>query len=199
MSGIDRRSLTHAEAYLLLHSGSFWPDLMVDKSSFMKMLLHVLNVEAHYQPDIETERWEQELTASGACNASGVLDVRHFVAFCLQGGLEGAETVLGMLSTIEEEDEILVAPSEPSNEMLAASNTKPGSPSNPSGRDMSASSWTLSAAWFGEQTRLPSPEDQEGAVVVVDSKQYVLGERLGRGGGGSVFAATLKREAADAA
>eukprot|EP00971_Amphidinium_carterae_P164134 3253947-Amphidinium_carterae.1 len=31
----------------------------------------------------------------------------------------------------------------------------------------------------------------------MDSKQYVLGERLGRGAGGSVFAATLKREAAD--
>eukprot|EP00971_Amphidinium_carterae_P294880 5855428-Amphidinium_carterae.1 len=31
----------------------------------------------------------------------------------------------------------------------------------------------------------------------MDSKQYVLGERLGRGAGGLVFAATLKREAAD--
>eukprot|EP00971_Amphidinium_carterae_P099732 1972340-Amphidinium_carterae.1 len=29
------------------------------------------------------------------------------------------------------------------------------------------------------------------------SKQYVLGERLGRGAGGSVFAATLKRAAPD--
>eukprot|EP00971_Amphidinium_carterae_P095379 1887175-Amphidinium_carterae.1 len=31
----------------------------------------------------------------------------------------------------------------------------------------------------------------------MDSKQYALGESLGRGAGGSVFAATLKREAAD--
>eukprot|EP00971_Amphidinium_carterae_P253531 5033641-Amphidinium_carterae.1 len=61
------------------------------------MLVHVLNVEA--QPDSsETERWERELTASGACNASGVVDVKHFVAFCEQGGLQGAETVQGVLS-----------------------------------------------------------------------------------------------------
>eukprot|EP00971_Amphidinium_carterae_P144408 2862001-Amphidinium_carterae.1 len=62
---------------------------------------------------------------------------------------------------------------------------------------MSSSSWTLSPAVIGGQIPLPSPEDQAGAVVVVDSKQYVLGERLGRGAGGSVFAATLKREVAD--
>eukprot|EP00971_Amphidinium_carterae_P221934 4405966-Amphidinium_carterae.1 len=58
---------------------------------------------------------------------------------------------------------------------------------------MDASSWTLSIAKIGEQFALPSPEYKAGAVVVVDSKQYVLGERLGRGAGGSVFAATLKR------
>eukprot|EP00971_Amphidinium_carterae_P311903 6199851-Amphidinium_carterae.1 len=66
---------------------------MVDKSSFMKMLLRVLNVEEG--TDHQSERWEEELTASGACNAlSGVVDVKHFVAFCLQEGVEGAETVL---------------------------------------------------------------------------------------------------------
>eukprot|EP00971_Amphidinium_carterae_P216971 4307220-Amphidinium_carterae.1 len=54
-------------------------------------------------------------------------------------------------------------------------------------------SWMASAA-FGEPTPLPSPEDQAGAVVVVNSKQYVLGQRLGKGGGGSVFAATLKHK-----
>eukprot|EP00971_Amphidinium_carterae_P288740 5733373-Amphidinium_carterae.1 len=53
---------------------------------------------------------------------------------------------------------------------------------------MDTSSWTLSTAVIGEQTPLPSPEDQAGTVVVVDSKQYVLGERLGSGAGGSVFA-----------
>eukprot|EP00971_Amphidinium_carterae_P290740 5773257-Amphidinium_carterae.1 len=72
MSRIDRRSFTHEEAAILLECSSFWSDSMVDKSSFMKVLFHVLNAEAPYQPDIETERWEQELTASGACNASGV-------------------------------------------------------------------------------------------------------------------------------
>eukprot|EP00971_Amphidinium_carterae_P188167 3735047-Amphidinium_carterae.1 len=46
---------------------------MVDESSFMKMLLHVLHVEA--ETDNRSERWEEELTASGACNASGVVDV----------------------------------------------------------------------------------------------------------------------------
>eukprot|EP00971_Amphidinium_carterae_P268664 5329901-Amphidinium_carterae.1 len=52
---------------------------MVDESSFMKMLLHVLNVEA--ETENRSERWEEELTASGACNASGVVDVKHVVAF----------------------------------------------------------------------------------------------------------------------
>eukprot|EP00971_Amphidinium_carterae_P123387 2443499-Amphidinium_carterae.1 len=33
--------------------------------------------------------------------------------------------------------------------------------------------------------------------MVVASKQYVLGEILGRGGGGSVFAATVKSKAGD--
>eukprot|EP00971_Amphidinium_carterae_P132737 2629038-Amphidinium_carterae.1 len=50
---------------------------------------------------------------------------------------------------------------------------------------------------MGEQAPLPSPEDQAGAVVVMHSKQYVLGERSGRGAGGSVFAATPKRAAPD--
>eukprot|EP00971_Amphidinium_carterae_P150720 2988309-Amphidinium_carterae.1 len=78
----------------------------------MKMLLHALNLEAH---DIQRERWEKELTASGACNASGVVDVKHFVAFCLEGGVERAETVLGVLSIPQQKDEGLAAPSEPSN------------------------------------------------------------------------------------
>eukprot|EP00971_Amphidinium_carterae_P156080 3094589-Amphidinium_carterae.1 len=85
--------------------------------------------------------------------------------------------------------------------MLAATNTNPSNPSgrdtgwsSSAGRDMDASSWMLSTAKIGEQFALPSPADQAGAMVVVDSKQYVLGERLGQGAGGSVFAATLKRE-----
>eukprot|EP00971_Amphidinium_carterae_P021938 432900-Amphidinium_carterae.1 len=52
-------------------------------------------------------------------------------------------------------------------------------------------------AEIGKQTPLPSPEDLGGAVVVVNSKQYVLGESLGDGAGGFVFVATLKREIAD--
>eukprot|EP00971_Amphidinium_carterae_P023148 456740-Amphidinium_carterae.1 len=56
--------------------------------------------------------------------------------------------------------------------------------------------WTLSTAVIREPIPFPPPEDQAGAVVVVDSKQYVLGERLGSGAVGSVFAATLKSEAA---
>eukprot|EP00971_Amphidinium_carterae_P031767 625846-Amphidinium_carterae.1 len=141
---------------------------MVDKSSFMQMLVHALNVQAH---DIQSERWEEELTACGACNASGVVDVKHFVAFCLQGGVERAETVQVLLPRPQQVDERLAAPSEPLNEMLAASNTNP---SNPSGRDTGWSSWTLSTAKIGDQFALPSPDDQAGAVVVVDSKQYVL-------------------------
>eukprot|EP00971_Amphidinium_carterae_P178245 3535830-Amphidinium_carterae.1 len=87
----------------------------------------------------------------------------------------------------------LPAPSEPSNEMLAVTNTKLGG-RNP---DRSLTLSSLQTAVIGEQSPLPSPEDQAGALVVVDSKHYVLGERLGHGAGGSVFAATLKREAAD--
>eukprot|EP00971_Amphidinium_carterae_P055023 1084169-Amphidinium_carterae.1 len=71
MSSIDRRSFTHDDASLLLECGSFWPDSMVDRSSFMQMLAHALNVESH---GIQNKRWEEELTASGACNASGVVD-----------------------------------------------------------------------------------------------------------------------------
>eukprot|EP00971_Amphidinium_carterae_P165406 3279007-Amphidinium_carterae.1 len=57
------------DASLLLECGSLWPDSMVDKSSFMQMLAHALNVETH---DTISECWEERLTASGACNASGV-------------------------------------------------------------------------------------------------------------------------------
>eukprot|EP00971_Amphidinium_carterae_P209855 4162505-Amphidinium_carterae.1 len=85
----------------------------------------------------------------------------------------------------QQEDERFAAPSGPSNEMLAAINTKQGRPSNSSRGETSLSSWTLSTAIIGEQAPLPSLEDHAGAVVVVDSKQYVLGERLGRGGGGA--------------
>eukprot|EP00971_Amphidinium_carterae_P068277 1352139-Amphidinium_carterae.1 len=154
------------------------------------MLLHVLNVEA--QPDIETDRWEEQLTASGAGNASGVVDIKHFVAFCLQGGIEGAETVLGALSRAQQENERLAGPSEPSNEMLAAINTHPAR--NP---DRSLTLSSLRTAVIGDQPPLPLPKDQAGALVVVDSKTYVLRERLGSGAGGSVFAASLKCEAAD--
>eukprot|EP00971_Amphidinium_carterae_P053826 1060083-Amphidinium_carterae.1 len=72
MSSSGQRSLGHEEASLLLQCGSFWPDSMVDKSSFMKMLLHVLNVEA--EMDNHTARWEEILTASAACNVSRVVD-----------------------------------------------------------------------------------------------------------------------------
>eukprot|EP00971_Amphidinium_carterae_P269332 5343029-Amphidinium_carterae.1 len=136
MSRIDRCSLTHGEAFLLLQCGSFWPDSMVDKSSFMKMLFHVMNVEA--QPDIQTERWEEELIASGACDASGVVDVRHFVSFSQEEGVEGAETVLGLLSRLQQEDKRLAAPSEPPSKNMLAN--------HPAGGDMSSSSWTLSTA-----------------------------------------------------
>eukprot|EP00971_Amphidinium_carterae_P263926 5236012-Amphidinium_carterae.1 len=152
---------------------------MVDRSSFMTMLLHVVNGET--ETDNQSKGWQEVLTASGACNALGVVDVEHFVRFCLLLGVEGR----------------LDAPSEPSKERLAATSSKPGGPSHPAGGDMSSSSWTLSAAWFGVLTPLPSLEDQAGAVVVVDSKQYVLGARLGSGAGGSVFATTLKRKATD--
>eukprot|EP00971_Amphidinium_carterae_P168190 3332419-Amphidinium_carterae.3 len=132
MSSIDRRALTHDDACLLLDCSSLWPDSMVDKSSFMKMLVHVLNMEPQ---DIQSEccNWEKELTASGACNASGVVHVRRFLTFCLLGGVERAETMRGVLSTPHQEDERLAAISEPTNEIVAATNTNPN---NPLGRDL---------------------------------------------------------------
>eukprot|EP00971_Amphidinium_carterae_P103457 2048283-Amphidinium_carterae.1 len=57
------------------------------------MLRRILDVEA--EPDAQTQRREEELTASGACNARGVVDVKHFVASSLQEGLEEAEPALG--------------------------------------------------------------------------------------------------------
>eukprot|EP00971_Amphidinium_carterae_P043042 846319-Amphidinium_carterae.1 len=140
MSSIDRRPLTHDDASLLLECGSFWPDSMVDKSSFMKMLEHAWNVEAN---DTQSECWEERLTASGACNASDEVDVKHFVAFCLQGSFERTETAQGVLPRPQQEDERLAAPSEPTNEIVAATNTNTN---NPVVRDLDWESWTLSTA-----------------------------------------------------
>eukprot|EP00971_Amphidinium_carterae_P019388 381764-Amphidinium_carterae.1 len=111
---------------------------MVDKSSFMQMLLHVLNVEAG--TDHQIARWEEELTVSGARNRSDIVDVKHFVAFCMLGGVARVESVLGVLCRPQQEDERLADPSE--HERLDGATTKPGSPSHPSGGDMSSSSWT---------------------------------------------------------
>eukprot|EP00971_Amphidinium_carterae_P105065 2080462-Amphidinium_carterae.1 len=158
MSNIDRRSLTHEEAGLLLQCGSFWPESMVDRSSFMKMLLHIRNVEA--ETDIQTDRCEQELTSSGACNASGVVDVKHFVAFCLQVGNEGAETVLNELFTIREG-------AERGTSSAASQGACKGIMRNP---DRSLTLSELSTAVIGEQIPPPSLEDQAGTVVVADSK-----------------------------
>eukprot|EP00971_Amphidinium_carterae_P055512 1094072-Amphidinium_carterae.1 len=102
--------------------------------------------------DVRTERWEEEVTASGACNASGVVDVKHFVAFCLQGRDEGAESVLGMLSRSQQEDERLAATS-----FTASQATPKGIIIDP---DRSLSLSSLSTAVIGEQIPLPSPKDQ---------------------------------------
>eukprot|EP00971_Amphidinium_carterae_P178246 3535831-Amphidinium_carterae.1 len=206
MSRIERRSLTREEGSLLLQCGSFWPDSMVDRSSFMKMLLHVLTVEG--QRDIQPERWEEELNASGVCDAFGVVDVKHFVSREMWKSI-GRVAILRVLAKSKFEDSLLAttrfvvshgaewelpAPVKSSNEMLDVTNTKRGGPRNP---DRSLTLSSLQTAVIGEQTPLPLPKDQAGAMVVVDSKHYVLGEKLGHGAGGSVFAATLKREAVD--
>eukprot|EP00971_Amphidinium_carterae_P274115 5440294-Amphidinium_carterae.1 len=158
----------------------------------MQTLLHALHVET-----FDMERWEEELTASGACNTSGVVDVKHFVTFCLQGGVEGtcfchrcgvvdvkhfvvlclqrcfgrAGNVLGVFSRLQQQ---------------IATNTNRSEPlGRDCHRDTSLLSKTMSTTKSGKQIPLPSLADQAGAVVVVESKQYVLGERLGRGAGGS--------------
>eukprot|EP00971_Amphidinium_carterae_P230565 4575835-Amphidinium_carterae.1 len=181
MSTIGPRALTRVEAALLLECGSFWPDSMVEQSSFVKMLLHILKLEV--QPDIQASRWEEELaasrweeeiTASGACNASGVVDVKHFVSREMWKSI-GRVAILRVLAKSKVEDTLLAAtrfvvshgaewqppaPSEPSRAMRVGINTNQRSPSIPSGGDMSSSDWSLSLAVFGEQIPLPSPEDQ---------------------------------------
>eukprot|EP00971_Amphidinium_carterae_P063319 1253005-Amphidinium_carterae.1 len=64
--------------------------------------------------------------------------------------------------------------------MLAAANPHPVR--NP---DKSLTLSSLRTAEIGEQTPLPLPKDQAGALLVVGFKTYVLGERLGSGAGGS--------------
>eukprot|EP00971_Amphidinium_carterae_P189151 3755070-Amphidinium_carterae.1 len=153
---------------------------MVDKSPFLKMLLRVLTVEAG--TDYQTARWEEELTASGACNASGVVDVKHFVSREMWKSI-GRVAILRVLAKSKIEDGLLAATrfvmshgaewpaplEQPTNATLVG-NTNQGSPSHPSDGDMSSSSWTLSTAEIGGQIPLPSPKDQAGAVVGVDSK-----------------------------
>eukprot|EP00971_Amphidinium_carterae_P011986 236407-Amphidinium_carterae.1 len=182
MSSIDFDCL---DVLLLLECGSFWPDSLVERSSFMQMLAHAMNVEA---PDID--RWEEELTASGACNASGLVDVNRFVAFCLQGGVERAETVLpGQLPRPQEEyedvgDSFTIQEGdkrEAATSFIASQGKLEGIIRNP---DRSLSFSELATAIIGEQIPPPPLEDKAGVVVVVDSKQYVLGERLGQGGTG---------------
>eukprot|EP00971_Amphidinium_carterae_P244891 4862190-Amphidinium_carterae.1 len=130
MSRSRQRSLTHEEASILLQCGSFWPDSMVDESSFMKMLLGVLNVEA--ETDIQIARWEEELAASEACNACGVVDVRHYVSRVLaKSKLEDEMLVATRFVVSHGAEWELPAPSEPSKEMLAATYTKQGGPYHP--------------------------------------------------------------------
>eukprot|EP00971_Amphidinium_carterae_P014991 296157-Amphidinium_carterae.1 len=106
MTSTGQRSLTHDEASLLLECGSFWPDSMVDKSSFLKMLLHVLNVEAG--TDHQIARWEEELTVSGACNTSDMVDVKHFVSREMWKSI-GRVAILRVLAKSKLEDGLLAA------------------------------------------------------------------------------------------
>eukprot|EP00971_Amphidinium_carterae_P035090 690827-Amphidinium_carterae.1 len=107
MSVIGQRSLTREEASLLLHCGSFWPDSMVEKASFMQMLRHILDVEA--EPDVRTQHREQEdLAASGACNTRGVVDVKHYVSREMWKSI-GRVAILRVLAQSKLEDELLAA------------------------------------------------------------------------------------------
>eukprot|EP00971_Amphidinium_carterae_P205205 4072522-Amphidinium_carterae.1 len=124
---------------------------MVDKSSFAKMLIHVLNVEFVEARDSQTDRFEEELNASAACNAFGMVDVKHFVD-CLQGGEEGTENMLGTLSRSQQKDGRLAGTS-----FTASQATPVGIIINP---DKTLSMSSLSTAVIGEQIPLPSPKDQ---------------------------------------
>eukprot|EP00971_Amphidinium_carterae_P026548 523755-Amphidinium_carterae.1 len=195
-NSIDRHSLTYAEAVLLMQCGSFWPDFLMDEYSFMKLLLRVLNVEAG--TDIHIDGWWMEGVRSSSWNLLRIFDGDHadvdvskFVSFCMLQGVGGLDGVLGVLYRPQRGDERLAATSSTLLQGAARGVTR-----SMINIDKSLTLSSLSTAVIGEQTPLPSPEAQAGAVVVVNSKQYVLGEKLGRGAGGSVFAATL--EAADA-
>eukprot|EP00971_Amphidinium_carterae_P209093 4148179-Amphidinium_carterae.1 len=79
---------------------------MVDKGHFMQMLLHILDVEA--ETDVEMERREEELTASGACNASGLVDVKHYVSREMWKSI-GRVAILRVLAQSKLENELLAA------------------------------------------------------------------------------------------
>eukprot|EP00971_Amphidinium_carterae_P108034 2138748-Amphidinium_carterae.1 len=67
--------LSAEEAAILWQSGSFWPDSVLDKDTFMELLTNVLSLE--FPPISE---WEKQLVASGAQCDDGKVDVRRFVA-----------------------------------------------------------------------------------------------------------------------
>eukprot|EP00971_Amphidinium_carterae_P189992 3771512-Amphidinium_carterae.1 len=64
--------LSAKEAVILQFSGSFWPDSMLDKDTFMVLLANILSLEFPYQ----ISEWEEQLKASGALGDAGKVDVQ---------------------------------------------------------------------------------------------------------------------------
>eukprot|EP00971_Amphidinium_carterae_P197366 3917530-Amphidinium_carterae.1 len=73
--------LSKEEAITLWQSGSFWPDSLLDKDTFMELLGNVLSLEFHYQ----ISEWEKQLIATRALGDAGqggcAAALRGFVGF----------------------------------------------------------------------------------------------------------------------
>eukprot|EP00971_Amphidinium_carterae_P001403 28078-Amphidinium_carterae.1 len=67
MSEVRGCRLSAEDAGTLRECGSFWPGAMLDKDTFMDLLVNVLNLEYHYQ----ISEWEKQLVATGALDDAG--------------------------------------------------------------------------------------------------------------------------------
>eukprot|EP00971_Amphidinium_carterae_P219613 4360265-Amphidinium_carterae.1 len=146
----------------------------------MELLANVSSLEF---PPISA--WEKQLSASGALRDDGKVDVQLFVA---------ASLVSTTLSDRKEPNTIVMPEVGPQS--LAPTSCTMSQTIAPQA-DESKASTTLTITSGDVQLPLPVPEVTAGVVVSVASKRYEIGEKLGRGAGGSVHRANPRPEAAD--
>eukprot|EP00971_Amphidinium_carterae_P089732 1776701-Amphidinium_carterae.1 len=171
---------SETETEILLESSWFWPDSLLDKDTFMELLIAVLSLE--FPPISE---WEKQLIASGALNDDGKVNVQLFVAASLVSTTlsdpKGPNTIVvpavGPQSLASTSGTVL---------QIAASQT-----------ETTETLTTMTITSGDVQLPLPAPEVTVGVVVFVASKRYEIRETLGCGAGGSVHRASQRRGAPD--